>query len=92
MMQTYLFWNQAADMFMPGYKTTDRAHALRWLRGCQRFMAVVRTIPTSFGEVIARGGDVCDGCGVLLSAHEKTTGNGSCFGCRASARKGGATC
>ena len=89
-MQTYLLFNAALGQFMPGHKTTDRAHALRWLHRCQRFMQVVRDIPTSFGEVIARGGDVCDGCGALLSAHEKTTGNGDCFGCRASDRKGGA--
>lgn len=88
-MQTYHLFNAALGQWMPGYRTTDRAHALRWLQGCQRFMQVVRNLPTSFGEIIARGGDVCDRCGVLLSAHEKTTSNGDCFGCRASDRKGG---
>ena len=29
-------------------------------------------------------------CGTLLSAHEKTTADGDCFGCRAARRKGGA--
>ncbi len=85
--ETYRFWNSAAGQFMPGYRTTDRAHALRWLRGCQSFMHVIRDIPTAFGETIARGGDVCNGCGTILSAHEKTTGAGDCFGCRADARK-----
>ncbi len=28
-------------------------------------------------------------CGAVLSAHEKTTGAGDCFGCRAAVRKGG---
>ena len=86
-METYLFWNNACGMWMPGYRTNDREHALRWARGCQPFMQVVRTMPTAFGEVIARGGDVCNGCGVLLSAHEKTTEPGDCFGCRVARRK-----
>lgn len=86
----YLLWNDARGEWSPGFRTSDRAHALRWLRGCQPFMRVVSPRPTSFGETIARGGDVCNGCGVLLSAHEKTTAGGDCFGCRVATRKVGA--
>lgn len=44
---------------------------------------------TKFTEEQAReccAGWGCPGCGARLSAHEKTTGDGVCFGCRAAKR------
>ena len=90
-MSTYLLYNAALGQFTQGHKTTDLARALRWLHKCRSFVQVVQDRPR---KVIAIGGDVCStyGCGAFLSAHEKTTADGSCFGCRADARKDGAAC
>ena len=42
------------------------------------------------GRTEWRSENACRCCGTLLSAHEKTTADGDCFGCRAARRKGGA--
>ena len=55
--ETYMLWNNALGQWMPGYRTNDRVKALAWLKGCQPFMWVVRMMPTSFGEIIAKGGE-----------------------------------
>lgn len=67
--QTYRLFNNVLGQFMPGHITTSRAHALRWLHGCQPFMQVVRDLPTCFGEIIAHGGDkVYEGGAIMTSA------------------------
>ncbi len=60
--------------------------------GCGRSVVWVEhdpALPRYCGRCIPAITSRCP-CGTLLSAHEKTTGAGDCFGCRAAARKGGA--
>ena len=88
-MTTYLLFNGALGQFMPNHRTSDKAQALRWLRGCRSFVQVVRDNATTFGEVVARGGDVCRKCGALSSAQEHPTEPDDCSSCRAQGQKGG---